>query len=214
MALRHLSFNHIRYAILRAYARRRLGIRRDEALTYNTTKRIMLTFDDYGTEANIRSILTLLRKERIRAFFFIQGDWAQTHPELVELITREGHWLGNHSYSHARLSDLPDDELQKELANGLQTKVMRPPYGAYNNHVRQIAKTHGFRISFWTIDSWDWKGITAKEIERIVLAQLHPGACILLHLNADHTLEALPGLIAGIRTQGYELCSDGTEVAI
>jgi peptidoglycan/xylan/chitin deacetylase (PgdA/CDA1 family) len=59
----------------------------------------------------------------------------------------------------------------------------------------------------------DWKGISAAEIRKNVLPKLHKGACVLLHLNTPHTLEALPGLIAGIRERGYELCFEGNEVS-
>jgi peptidoglycan/xylan/chitin deacetylase (PgdA/CDA1 family) len=101
-----------------------------------------------------------------------------------------------------------------EMKKGLQTKIMRPPYGSYDKRVRKIVHSLGFKIAYWTIDSFDWRGISAKEITWNVVPNLHKGACILMHLNAPHTLEALPAIIAGIRERGLELCYDGTEISV
>lgn len=200
-----------RYAIWR-------GVATDaESRGYNTTDRILLTFDDYGTAKNIHGILDVLAKEQARAFFFIKGKWvleSKENAELVKEIEAQGHWVGSHSYNHVRLDQQTDETIQTELKKGLQTKIMRPPYGAYDKRVRKIAHSLGFKIAYWTIDSFDWKGISAQEIQQNVLPNLHKGACILMHLNTPHTLEALPGLIAGIKERGFELCHDGTEINV
>jgi peptidoglycan/xylan/chitin deacetylase (PgdA/CDA1 family) len=202
----------LRYSLPRRYARWRLGVTHEEAHSYNITDRVLLTFDDYGSETTVRGVLDILEKEGVKAAFFLQGDWSGENPELVQEVTQRGHWLGNHSYSHPQLDTLSDEGVRSELHRGLESNLLRPPYGAYNDHIRQIAAQYGFKISFWTIDSWDWRGLSAKQMQRLILPRLHKGACILLHLNAPNTLEALPGLIAGIRARGYELCHTGTEI--
>lgn len=202
------------FAIPRQYALWRIGPTQAESRAYNTTDRVLLTFDDYGTPETIGGILDVLREQNVKAAFFLRGDWAKQHPDLVKDIADSGHWVANHSYSHPHLTKLSDEQLRQEIQKGPAAKLMRPPFGAYNNRVRRIAAELGFKIAFWTIDSWDWKGISTSEIQHNVLSGLHAGACVLLHLNAPHTLEALPGLINKIRERGYELCFEGTEIDI
>lgn len=193
----------------------RMKITYEESRGYNTTDRVLLTFDDDGTPENIQGILAVLAKEKIKAFFFIKGDWAAANKQnarLIQEIREQGHWVGSHSYDHIRLDRLSKDEIRQQLQKGLRTEFMRPPYGAYDSRVRKVVHELGFKISFWTIDSFDWKGISAIEIQKNVLSKMHKGACVLMHLNAPHTLEALPAIIAGIRERGFEICYDGTEI--
>lgn len=186
----------------------------EESHCYNATDRVLLTFDDYGDADTISGILAVLKREQVKAFFFLEGEWADQNQDLVEKIRQAGHWIGNHTYSHPHLLDLTEDEVEDEISRGLRTEIMRPPYGEFNDKVRDIAARHGFKIGVWTVDSLDWKGLSVEEIYENVLPNLHPGACILLHLHPPHTLAALPGLIAGIRERGYELCHDGTEIQV
>lgn len=206
------TLQEVQFQAARRYALWRIGATPSESRTYNTTKRIMLTFDDGGTPKNVRGILQVLKEQNVRAFFFLVGEWAEKNQPLIKEMEAAGHWIGNHTYSHARLTDLTDDEIRAEVSRGLATKICRPPYGAYNKRVRKVINQLGMDVSFWTIDSDDWKGIDAPAIAERVLRRLHPGACVLLHLNTPHTLEALPTIIEGIRARGYELCHDGTEI--
>jgi peptidoglycan/xylan/chitin deacetylase (PgdA/CDA1 family) len=196
------------------YALMRLGITFKESRAYNTTKRVLLTFDDDGERKNIYGILDVLERENVKALFLLTGSWALTHQDIVENIRARGHWVGSHSYDHIPLNEQDDKTIAQQLQKGLRTEIMRPPYGAYDARVRKVVHSLGFKIAYWTIDSLDWKGVSATEIQKNILPKLHKGACILMHLNTPHTLEALPGLIAGIRKRGFELCYDGTEIRL
>lgn len=185
-----------------------------EARAYNATNSILLTFDDYGDKDTIEALLVILKKYNVRAVFFLIGTWANKNNELVMKIKKEGHWIGNHTASHKKLKTLSDNEIEKEITNGLKSQLLRPPFGAYNNRVRKITNKLGYKIAFWTIDSEDWKGISALEIQKNVLCNLHFGACVLMHINGAHTLESLPGIITGIREQGFDLCCTGKEISL
>lgn len=185
-----------------------------EVRAYNSTNRILLSFDDFGDTETIRRLLGVLRESNTKAFFFLEGKWAKENPDIVEEIRREKHWIGNHSFSHARLTRLTDNQMEEEIKKGAHGKLLRPPFGAYDDRVRKIALTLGYRIAFWSIDSDDWRGLSAAQIQKIVWKYLHPGACVLFHINAPHTIEALPGLIEGIRARGFEVCYEGNEITI
>jgi peptidoglycan/xylan/chitin deacetylase (PgdA/CDA1 family) len=200
--------------LARAYALWRIKPTQEESRSYNGTDRILLTFDDYADSENIHELLDILKEQKVKAAFFLVGEWAQTHQEMVAAIRAAGHWIGNHTFSHRKLTKLSPMEIEKEIQSGVPGKLLRPPYGAYNKKIRDIAAKLGYHIAFWTIDSSDWKGIDASRIEERILENLHPGACILLHLHARKSIEALPRLIQNIRAQGFELCNNGNEISL
>lgn len=200
--------------LARAYSRWRIQPTEMESRAYNTTDRILLTFDDYGDRASVHALLDILEAKNVRAAFFIVGQWAEKDPSIFDAITSRGHWLGNHTYSHQMLTKLDAAEAEQEILRGPKSTLLRPPYGAYNRRIREIAARLGYKIAFWTIDTNDWRNLSTEQIQERVWEELHPGACILMHLGQTHTLETLPALIDGIRARGFELCSEGTEIAL
>lgn len=209
-----MSINILKDKIGQAYALWRIKPTTDESHAFNRSNRILLTFDDFADDSTIRGFLDVLESQNVKAAFFLVGEWAEKHKNLVKAIEIAGHWVGNHSYSHARLTKLTSNEVEKEIKLGLKCKLLRPPYGAYDDRIRKIAEALNYRIAFWTIDSKDWTGISANEIQERVLNELHLGACVLLHLNAPNTLEALPGLIQGIRNRGFQLSFQHNDIAV
>jgi peptidoglycan/xylan/chitin deacetylase (PgdA/CDA1 family) len=198
---------HTRTRALKAYADWRVGATAGEKRAHKTSDSILLTFDDFGSPEQVDALLQLLGREHTRAMFFLQGDWAQQYPQLVAKIAAAGHIVGNHTYSHPDLLSLSDDDIRTEISRGLPGPWLRPPQGRYNARIRELARQLGYVICYWSIDSDDWQGVSAEYIARKVLARLHPGAVILFHVHAPHTLEALPAVIAGIRQRGYALTS-------
>lgn len=198
--------------ISKAYAKWYIRPTQEESRSYNHTDRILLSFDDYADDKNIQLLLEILEVHKTKAVFFLIGEWAESHQALMKDIKERGHWIGNHTYSHQRLTKLSFAEATLEISRGVSGNLLRPPYGAYNERIRALAKTLGYRIAFWTIDSDDWRGLTSEQIQERVWSQLHKGACILLHLNGQNTLESIPHLIEGIRKRGFEMCTDGTEI--
>lgn len=193
--------------LLHAYADYRIGATPIEKHCYKNSDSILLTFDDYGTEVEVNDILSILRAKKTKAAFFLQGDWVKDNPQLIKAIEKEGHVLGNHTYSHTVLRDLPPEAITKEITNGLPGPWLRPPQGRYNDRVRKIAAKLGYVMCYWSIDSRDWTGMSANEMKQMIVSELHPGAVILFHLHGAHTRELLPDLIDTIRDKGYQLTS-------
>lgn len=193
--------------LLKHYADWRVGATIAERRAHKKTESILLTFDDYGTPEQVQAILDVLSRENARAMFFLQGSWTEAHPEIVARIADAGHIIGNHSYSHGDFLTMSDEAREAEIVRGVEGPWFRPPRGRYNRSVRKVVKKLGYAICYWTIDSDDWKGVSADYITKKALSGLHPGAVILFHIHAPHVAEALPAVIAGIRQRGYEVSS-------
>jgi peptidoglycan/xylan/chitin deacetylase (PgdA/CDA1 family) len=200
-----LRLSHYTSVVLHHYADWRIGATSLEKHCYKTSDTVLLTFDDYGSVTQVNEILAILSQHRVKAMFFLQGDWAEKNPQLVRKIAAAGHVVGNHSVTHPILFTLKPDEITQEISHGLPGPWFRPPQGRYNDAIRTIAHRLGFVICYWTIDSRDWAGTSVAEMRHTILSELKPGAVILFHLHGAHTRELLPTIIADIRAKGLEL---------
>jgi peptidoglycan/xylan/chitin deacetylase (PgdA/CDA1 family) len=164
---------------------------------------LVLTFDDQGTKAQVEAILDVLKEAQVHAVFFPAGKWAEQNRELMERIEKEGHQLGNHTYSHAHLVRMTADQVRWEIEHGTGSGLLRLPYAERNATVEQVAKELGYQIYGWNVDPQDWRGISAQQIVETVMRQVKPGAVILMHLHGKNTAEALRQLIPALREAGY-----------
>jgi peptidoglycan/xylan/chitin deacetylase (PgdA/CDA1 family) len=135
-----------------------------------------------------------------------------SHPDLFS--------IGNHSWDHPDFRDLDAAAIAKQLddtesaivdATGRSTKpFFRPPYGGENAAVLKAVGQAGWEYSvMWDVDTLDWEspsdgGPSAADIEAKVLSRVQGGSIVLMHLGGWHTLEALPGIVDGLRARGYE----------
>ena len=167
---------------MKAYADWRVGALPEEAR--NSDFRIVLTFDDFGTTAQVNRLLSILDAQCVRGVFFVQGDWAIKHPRQLAKIEKAGHIIGNHTYSHPDLLSLSNDQIRAEISRGVTSPWVRPPRGRYNDRVRRVANEMGRAIKYWSIDSDDWQGTSAEVMSRNILGQLHPSRkCDTAHLH-------------------------------
>lgn len=193
-----------RSQVMRHYTDWRVGATKAEKTLYKTSPSIVLSFDDYGTKQQVERLLATLETAKIRAAFFPQGDWAEQNPTLLASIRAKGHIVGNHTYGHRDLLSLSDNQVLDEISCGIISPLLRPPMGRYNDRIRRLAASLGQAIAYWSIDSDDWKGVSAAYMQDKIMRQLHPGAVILFHLGADNSAYFLPELITQIRRRGYD----------
>ena len=172
-------------------------------------KTVVLTFDDDPPSLRrALALLDLLSRYEVRAIFFPTGAWAAAHPGFMLRALAAGHLICNHTYRHADLTALADDAVRFQISNGAgagSCGLLRPPYMAHSARVDAIAVSLGYSIYLWDVDSNDWRGLSASAIASAVLRAARPGAVVLFHQQAPHTLEALPAIIEGLRASGYEL---------
>ncbi len=177
-------------------------------------KVVALTFDAAWGADKTQGILDILDKHGVDGTFFLVGFWIDKYPEMVKKIAESGCDIGNHSNNHLNMSTLSKDKIAEELdyvtnqvkdLTGAQTKFFRPPFGDYNNALLEVVEEKGMIGVQWTVDSLDWKGLSATEILSRVNKGVKNGSIILFHNNSDNILEALPLVIANLKNQGYKM---------
>ena len=191
-------------------------------------KLVSITFDD-GPSSDTPEILDILKQKQVPATFFVIGLNAEQFPSMLEREYREGHTIGNHSYSHPNIAEDSERGTELELNTTLRliehdighgTKLFRPPYNADSTpqtpaEIVPIARAQamGYITVAESIDPRDWeKGITTEKIVQEVLDQVDQGHLILLHDGGGDrtpTIQALPRIIDTLRAKGYEVCAAG-----
>lgn len=155
-----------------------------------------MTFDD-GPQSHITPwVLDQLQAYGAKATFFVVGENAHAHPQLIEQILDEGHALGNHTYRHMKGwgADSQDylDDIERCRQAIPDTILFRPPYGRINT--KSLAELDAYRIVMWDVLSRDYKaGLNqAKALERMK-QQTTNGSIIVFHdsLKAEANLKAL-----------------------
>lgn len=172
---------------------------------------VHLTFDDGPDPRWTPQVLAVLRRHGVRAVFFQVGQNVVAHPDLVRQIRSEGHLVGNHTWSHARLTDLRNRAIGGQLdrtdaALGGRVRCVRPPYGATDPRVADVIGARGQRAVLWDVDPQDWARPGADRIVRRVLGRVHDGAVVLMHDGGgdrSQTVAALEQVITRLREQGY-----------
>lgn len=177
-------------------------------------KKVAFSFDASWGADRTEKILEILKENEIKTTFFLTGFWVEAYPEYVKLIADEGHEIGNHTLTHPHLNNLTEEEIRSELkkveqmieqVSGQKTALFRPPFGEYSNKVIETISGLGYTSVQWSIDSLDWKNLTAEEITERVTSRAHKGAIILFHNNGLHTAEALPEIIEYYRRHNYTI---------
>ena len=173
-------------------------------------KVVALTFDDGPNPATTNQALDTLSKYGIKATFFVLGKNVSGNEEILKRMKADGHVIGNHSWSHPVLSKLSLDEAKKQITDtedaltkvlSSSSKLMRPPYGAITDDIR-----NGLDLSFimWDVDSLDWKNKNEASILTEIQREVKNGSIILMHDIHAETVHALPKVIDYLKGQGYD----------
>jgi len=177
-------------------------------------RRIALTFDDGPDPVHTPRILDKLRELGVKATFFVVGQKVEAHPELVARIVREGHEIGNHTYTHRYLPLARSKSVERELRDtdaviarvaGVTPTIARPPYGGRSTRNVRVFDRLAKRLVLWDVNSFDWKGAPPEDVARRVLSRVRPGSIVLMHDVCDHTIESLELIVLALRARDYEL---------
>lgn len=184
-------------------------------------KVVALTFDDGPNPVATPKILDTLRKENVKATFFILGSHAERWPELVMRIAHEGHQIGNHGYFHRKQHFMSPFYVRRDIRLGLRAirraggpapKLFRAPHGFRSPWTTYIASELGERTVGWSLGVWDSDRPGVEKIYKKTVEGVGPGSIVLLHdgdgYNPDgdrmQTADALPKIINELRHRGYE----------
>ena len=170
--------------------------------------KIALTFDD-GPSIYTEELLDGLKERDVKATFFVIGENAETYPQLVEREAKEGHLVGNHTYSHVEISKLSitvaREEIEKTnqiLGNLTQQKIeyVRPPFGIWEEELEDL----GMLSVFWTVDPLDWTTKNTDKIVNKVVTKAKENDIILLHDCYESSVQAAFRIIDSLEEQGFE----------
>jgi chitin deacetylase len=181
-------------------------------------KPIALTFDDGPWPTTTSQVLDILKKNNVKATFFMVGQQVEKYPQLVKRVVSEGHAVGNHTWNHqyhffneadaARELDHTSKLIYK--TTGVKTSLFRPPGGILTNGLVSYAHAKKYGIIMWSVDSIDWRYYrsgTQGLIEN-VLKEVKPGGIVLMHDGGgdrETTVKALPSIISKLKQRGYKL---------
>ena len=147
-----------------------------------------LTFDDGPHPAYTPRLLSILKKHGASATFFMVGVTAKRYPEIVEMVARAGHVIGNHSWDHPNLNEIRfrRRRLKQMWACARATApyckgLFRPPFGAHNNQIRVDALLFRYKIILWSVSAQDWLPQDAGDIAQKIIDRVTPGSIFLLH---------------------------------
>ena len=172
--------------------------------------KVALTFDDGPHRIYTKNLLDGLRERGVKATFFVVGENIPGNEDLIWQMEADGHLIGNHTYDHADISKLSDEENCRELQKtsdlvkeitGYGTAYVRPPFGNWKD-------TMDCRVTMisvkWTIDTLDWKSKNVAEIIGKVMQQISDYDIILMHDYYETSVEAALQIVDRLQEEGYE----------
>lgn len=185
-------------------------------------KSVALTFDDGPDPEITPQILKILKREKIKATFFVLGQKVRAHPQIAKQIAADGHQIANHSFAHDwyagfKFGRLIDNDFIKtqeiiKITTGKSPKLIRTPHGFAATWFLKNIKQKGLTPVFWSLDSGDWRSnATGQKVIDQVIKNIKPSSIILMHDGhgfkvgrQKHTAKALPEIIQKLKSQGFE----------
>lgn len=174
---------------------------------------IALTFDDGPHPQNTPRLLDILRRYNVKATFYVVGTNAARYPNLIRRIVAEGHEIGNHTWSHPKLTGLSDAAVREQLnktrnaivaACGIAPKTLRPPYGSLSQRQRQwIRSEYGYPTILWSVDPLDWKRPGSSVVTSRIVQGTTRGGIVLAHDIHAGTIDAMPTTINKLLAKGF-----------
>lgn len=183
-------------------------------------KTIAFTFDDGPSGEYTIDIVNELLKNKARATFFMVGSKMHTYEKSLLYAYQNKMEIGSHTYNHINLKKaketLAKEELEKTdiLYNeitGSNIKLLRPPYGAYND---KTLKNYDYAFITWNIDTNDWRYRNSKYIEEHILSHVADGSVILMHDSYKTTVEAVRNVLPKLYALNYQVVSVSDLAAI
>jgi len=178
---------------------------------------VVLTFDDGPWPGNTPAVLKALAEQCTKAVFFPIGKHAMWHPEILKQVAAAGHTIGSHTWSHADLSKLTPDQAKEEIEKGVsavrvalgqpEAPFFRFPALRHSPELLTYLSTRNIGIFSTDMDSFDFKIHKSEQVVESVMTKLkkHGKGIVLMHDFQHSTAQALPELLAQLKTGGYKV---------
>jgi peptidoglycan/xylan/chitin deacetylase (PgdA/CDA1 family) len=185
-------------------------------------KLIALSFDAAWGADKTQGILDVLKQYDAKATFFLVGFWLDKYEDQTKAVHDAGMEIANHSKNHLNMPKLDEASIKSEISyvndkvkalTGQTCKFFRAPYGDYSNRLLTAVEGLGMVGVQWSIDSLDWKGLSASDITARIVPKAKSGDIVLCHNNSDHILDALPSILSGLKAKGFKFVTMSELVA-
>ncbi|WP_226585708.1 polysaccharide deacetylase family sporulation protein PdaB [Halobacillus litoralis] len=190
------------------------------ALTQGSEDRshVALTFNiSWGTE-KVYDVLKQLEANQVQATFFLSGEWAERHPDIVNQIQEDKHEIGMMGYKYESYMEMKPAEVAADLreAKAVFEKLgyedinwVRPPHGHMNKEVLKIIKQEDMQAVQWSVNPRDWENPGTNNIIDVVLNEGSEGDIILMHASdsVKQTPKALEVILPGLKQKGLSFVS-------
>lgn len=209
------------WALLQVSRARCLALVGEAICRVETSERLVaLTFDDGPTREGVELAARALRENGAQATFFLIGSEVAGREALVRRLQAEGHEIGNHSYSHKRMTFRWPAFYEEEVmradaalrAAGVPAPTLfRPPYGKKLAGLPNALARHDYRLIMWDVEDPPGAGDARAYADR-VLSQVRPGSIILMHVMYRPNgiaRDALPLILQGLRDRDYRVVTVG-----
>jgi polysaccharide deacetylase family sporulation protein PdaB len=179
---------------------------------------IGLTFNISWGEEKVHDILKQLEQNQVQATFFVSGEWAERHPEILEKITDGKHEIGMLGYRYKSYLDQETAAVRKDLLHAREVfgklgyediTLLRPPSGHFDKEIIELAEGLDFQVVHWNVSSDDWNNPGTMQITDNVMKQTENGDIILMHASdsAKQTAESLQKVLPGLKNKGFHFVS-------
>ncbi|MEH0418346.1 polysaccharide deacetylase family protein [Streptomyces sp. B21-083] len=174
-------------------------------------KCVALTFDGNPGEPTDR-LMDVLKEYKAPSTFFLEGRRIDKFPDVVRRMAEDGHEIGDHTWTHPRLTDVSDAQIRDELRRtaraisgitGSEPTLMRPPQGRTDDRVSKVSKELGMAQVLWTVTAKDYETDDSALITKRVLDGADRDGIILLHPLHKGTVPAVPSILKALSNQGY-----------
>lgn len=179
------------------------------------TDKVLLTFDDGPLAANTEAILNQLDKSGIRAAFFCVGNNIAKNPGLAKEIVSAGHTIGNHTYNHKIMFNIPAAAMEEEIKRFNRTyeeilnkkcEYFRPPHGRFGPSLIRRLKKNNLTGVMWSLLTWDYKN-SINIVKFAVEKYLRKDSVIVLHdslKSKDIILDSIKYINDEVNKKGFE----------
>ena len=181
-------------------------------------RKVAISFDAAWGADKTGQIMDICEQYGVNATFFLVGFWVEDYPDIAKNIADRGFEIGLHSSTHPDMCNLNVKQMSLELSQnqqiiqsvcGVQAKLFRPPYGSYNNDLLDTCRQLGVITVQWSVDSLDWKGLSAGEIAGRVCEKSKEGSIVLFHNNSDNIIAGLKLVLEYYKNNNYKVVPVG-----
>lgn len=183
-------------------------------------KNVALTFNISWGEEKVHDILKTLKAHDTEATFFLSGEWAERHPQIVEKIQQDKHQIGMLGYRYKNYLDQDLEQVKKDMQHAkevfekmeIDTTLIRPPSGVFDKETVELAKSLDLKVVHWSVNPDDWKNPGKKELTTRLMEQTGKGDIILLHASdaAKQTAEVLQAVLPDLQNEQFTFVTIST----